>query len=582
MRKSLRFLTVAAAVAILVPALAPAHDLAVPGKTPASAVAVVSINDTQGLWREFAQSPLNAPIEKFFAQPGLANDPDFAEFTAEKAKAEAEVGFAITGASLLGEVLKGIDFYVLSAAPDAAQGDLNLVVAANFAQAEAAAKTVDHIIKSASADGTETATEMDVAGTKVRALPGQQLYIANDGNVVFTASTERGIREIIEAKGGATLLSSPDFSQAMSGLTDMPGQFWAYGDGSGIASLMEMAPGGGDMAAGAAALKGQTIALVGKIASDHIRVTQFVPAAKFSESDKVVASTTVGPVDGSAKFMPDGGLLYYLNGKLDWSKLLDAAAADAAKLGPEAASQNPLQRENLNAMAMGMGLSFDEEVLPVLGPDLGLGVGSVAFNPAAGGGVPFTADIVISIKVNDAAKAASLMSKFEGMITDQMKQQFENSGVAAPADLRLFEERDANGTKIRAFSPPAGMEAQIPMMPAYAFTQDNYLVLGASEQGLKDALARATGGANFQKGATTGRVAAKSAAGNTNAFYLDLPKLVDIASGPIMMFAGGSMEEGERGMLVTGFELLRAMGLAYVGTSLDAGGKKTDIMLLMK
>ncbi len=581
MRKTLRFFTVAAAVAMLVPALAPAHDLAVPGKTPASAVAVVSINDTQGLWQGFSQSPLNAPIEKLLSSPDFANNPDFAEFQAEKAKAEADLGFAITGASLLGQVLKGVDMYVLSPSGDGASSDMNLVVAVNFAQADQAAKTADHLLKAASEDGTETVTEMEVAGRKVRALPGQQLYVAQDGNVVFTASTERGIREIIEANGSASLLTSPDFTQAMSGLQGNPAQFWAYGDGTGIASILEMAPGAGDLASGAAAMKGQTLAFAGNIAPDHVRISQFVPPAKFSESDKVVASTTTGPVDGAAKFMPDGGLLYYLNGKLDWARLLDAAAADTAKLGPEAQERNPLNRENLNEMAQGMGLSFDQDILPVLGPNLGIGIGSIAFNPM-GGSVPFTADIILSLKVNDAAKAQGLMDKVEAMIAEQVKQQFENSGVAAPADLQLFANRESGGTKIRAFSPPAGMESQMPMLPAYAVTQDGYLVIGASEQGLKDALGRAGGGANFQSGATAGRVTARSAAGNANAFYIDLPKLADVASGPVMMFVGGSMEPGERSMLVTGFDLLRAMGLAYVGTSVDSAGKKTDFLFLMK
>jgi len=581
MRKFLRSASVAAAVAILVPAIAPAHDLAVPGKSPASAVAVVSLNDTKALWQGFSASPLLAPIEKMFSLPSLAEDASYAEFLSEKAKAEADLGYAINGASVLGEVLKGVDIYILPN-PGGASDVPNFVFTANFSQEALATKTADHFAKRVAGEGesAQQVTEMDIAGTKVRAVPSQQFYLANSGSVLYLSTTEQGIRETIEAKGPSALLTSPDFTQAMSGLNAKPAQMWIYGDGNGIAALLESVP--GEMGMAAAGMKDKTIAVVGNVTADQIRFSNFVPAAKFSESDKVIASTTTGNVAGPSKFFSGTGLMAFNSAKIDWAKMVDATAVDAAKLGPEASAANPLTRDSLNAMAGSLGLSFDNDILPALGPEIGASLGSLIFNPMASSGNPIQADFVIAMKVNDPGKASGLMAKLEAALNGYMKQQFEERGVAAPAELEMFKDGDAGGAKSRVLSPPAGMEGNMPVLPAYSITQDGYLVLAASEQGLKDSMARSTGGQNLSTSETAARVSKQGVAGDNSTAYVDLPKIVDFASGPIMMFAGGSMQPAEREMLVVGFDLVKALGLAYVGVSYDATGKKTDVMLLMK
>lgn len=578
MKMSLKLAVLSATVFAFAPISSEARDLAVPGATPKSAAAIFSINDTKGLWAGISQSPLNAPISAMFANPALANDPGYATFLAERAKAEAELGYSITGASLLGEVLKGVDVYLVP--PTEGSDEPGFVVAASFASEANVTKTMDHILKGIAEDSGETATEFDVNGAKVKGFPSQSMFASARGTTLFVSSSEAGIRETLEADGSADILQSADFQASMKGLADKPGQSWFYGDGANLAKIMELAPGGSDLASAASAIEGMVIAGVGSFEADKIRFSSYTPANKLTEVDKsVLASTTAGP-NGSARFLPDAGWVYFAMQNFNWKTMLDGAAADAANAGPEAQQAMEMQRMMLEQGGMSIGLSFENDVLPVLGSEFSVGLGKVVMD-LMGGGAP-NADLVIATKVTDNAKATELMTKLEGALADAMKAQFESQGVAPPADLTLFATEESAAGKMRVFTPPAGMESQVPVAPAYSITNDGYLVLAMSKGGLSDALTRSTGGQSFANGALNSKVGAFNPAGSFQKYFIDLPKIVEFASPLAMMFAGQGMDEMQRNMMVSAFDVAKAMGTAYYGVSVEETGRRSDLMFVMK
>lgn len=575
---SLKLAVLSATVLAFAPISSQARDLAVPGATPKSAAAIFSINDTKSLWAGISQSPLGAPLTAMFANPALANDPGYAEFLAERAKAEATLGYPITGASIFGDVLKGIDVYLVP--PTEGSDEPGFVVAASFADAANVTKTMDHFLGGVAEETGETATELDVNGTMVKAFPGQSLFMSARGTALFAASSEAAIRETLTADGNADILQSADYQAAMNGLADKTGQSWFYGDGANLAKILELAPGASELAGAAPALEGTILAGVGSFEADKIRFSSFTPANKMTEADKaVLASTTTSP-NGASRFLPDAGWVYFAMQNFNWKTLLDGATADAASAGPEAQQAMEMQRAMLEQGGMSIGLSFENDVLPVLGPEISLGLGKVVMD-LMGGGAP-NADLVIATKVTDNAKATDLMNKLEAALVDTMKGQFESQGVAPPADLALFTSKDDPAGKMRVFTAPAGMESQVPVAPAYAITNDGYLVLAMSEGGLKDALARSTGGQSFANGSLASKVGAINPAGTFQKTFIDLPKIVEFASPLAMMFAGSSMDEMQRNMMVSAFDVAKAMGTAYYGVSVEESGRRSDLMFVMQ
>jgi len=575
---SLKIAVLSATVFALAPISSEARDLAVPGATPKSAAAIFSINDTQSMWAGISQSPLNAPITALFANPALANDPGYAEFLAERAKAEAALGYSITGASILGEVLKGFDLYVVP--PAEGSDEPGFVIAASFANEANVTKTMDHLLAQMAEETGQTATEFDVNGAKVKAFPAQSLFLSARGAALFTATNEAAIRETLTADGNADILQSADYAASMSGLANMQGQTWFYGDGASLANIIELAPVGSEITPLAGGLKGTVISGVGSFAGDKMRFTTFTPASKMTETDKAVLASTTTTPNGASRFLPDSGWVYFAMQNFNWKTLLDATVADAATAGPEAEQAVQLQRAVLEQGSMSIGLSLENDVLPVLGPEVSLGLGKVVLD-LMGGGAP-DADLVIATKVTDNAKATDLMTKLEGALVDAMKAQFENQGVAPPADLALFTTQENPAGKMRIFTPPAGMESQVPVAPAYSITNDGYLVLAMSEGGLKDALTRANGGQSFANGALASKVGAFNPAGSFQKTFIDLPKIVEFASPMAMMFAGSGMDEMQRNMMVNAFDITKAMGTAYYGISVEESGRRSDLLFVMK
>lgn len=471
-----------ALAATMLPGESAAQRLAVAGATPENAVAVISVNDPAVLYSAATRSRLPALTAAYMeGVPGLADS--VATFLADRQKVENVLGYSLGPEALMRNTLRGADFYVLR--HDLGRGPMYSSVAVlAFNDQAQALNTLTQVLdelKSASGNvGAYPATMMtlsQVRGQPFHIFPAFGLCIANKDDIIYLATSERAMREVLAAQGKDRLVSSPNFPSTMGPLAGVPGQFWAYGE-RGILTWQAVGLGLADPApsepfsilgAILASDSLQRIGIIGEITPSAVKTTRFLAAAEFDTADRNLAAAADSTTLAAAEWLPANGALTYVTANADLRAVINADFDEInARPGGEAHAQQI--RETIEAWRSAMGFSIVEELFAVLDLDFGM-----SWSGPVGG-----SDWVLVSRLTDADRAGLLRSTLAEQMGATPEGEEKPRGTVTTSRHR--------GTELQTVT--ADLFAPIGGKVVSAITASGWLVAGGTEEHVKAALDR--------------------------------------------------------------------------------------------
>lgn len=444
---------------LLLPAFAAAQRLSVPGRTPESAFAVLSVSDMKTIWSNLSRSPLRRAVGAITEIAPQAGPPEWLRFQQQRPAIENAIGFSLNPDLLFAAVIRGGDLYFLR---PAISGDpVAWCLLLNFNDEDYASAVRARLEKEA-ADAGLTHTETPVGSWRIRSIPEENLHIASFGTVLILGSTERAAREVLDAKDNAELTTSGKFKEVMSQFQTTSPQCWGFinlKDFSTIGQRMGMLE-----AATAARLAGEGYyAFVGEFQQAYMKFTTFSPTP---ESGPTAAQTAgmASTAIRAAFFLPDNALVVHSTASFSLREALARPGlSDAIDTiaGPELFPQ-------LTASA------------DAFGSDLGFSISSVT--PNLSSPIPVLVDACVVLSVADATAARPVIDRVETLLSSLIGRSSEN----------LFQDSTVAGLGARTLVLPNVPASALSL--TWAITADNMLVVTTLRNSLEAALNRGLGG----------------------------------------------------------------------------------------
>lgn len=568
----------------LIPAASNAQTLAVPGRTPESAAAVLSISDTKTMWSNIAKSPVRKGFNDFFASRAIAQNADWNTFLADQAKIEESLGFSLNPDSLLTETISGLDVYFVSGAGAIAQPGVGAVI--KFNSEANAKKLLEQLLAEAKgatggAPGTAAANalaEKPVGTTTLYSLEGLDLHLATDGPIFVFGTSESAATEILLAKDTSQFTKTADFSSSFKTIGQKPHQMWMYGDGSKLAPML--APflqevEGLDVEQLLGRVGQSSVAAVATFDQSYTKFTSFQPASSLSP---VEAQLSLIPAVASPKlnsYLPGTFMMVASANGPDGPVMFDAmleAVAETPDMKEQGMTKEMLKSQ-LSAADVMLGFSVENDLIGSIGNEYGFAISRISYVPP----MQLTGEALFAFKLNDAAKFGSAFRKIEDLVSQQMMQQMQGSGQAAPAGFSAFKEVAHGGATLRSLELP-----NVPgIAPTYTITPDNYFLLGLTAESVQNAIDAAAG----SKSSLAASPALESGAtllpkSPNSLFAIDIPRVTDFAKNLALMFGGMSGEDAE--LLEAGSTLAKSFGVMANTTTLSPEGKTAEVVFLLQ
>lgn len=450
-RAAVRSVALAAcSLGLMLPGQRAAAEL--PRTVPADASSAIWINDTQAFWQKAATLPLTRGLRQFLDNPLLAQKLDFQELLLEKDKAAARLGFPVTPDELLGSVFKSLVFVRTADAPGRRPQVLLSLGVGDKAKAQ---KLVDVLIEDMREDAKTTGTtfsgatitETTIEGKKLTQVAGEQtriLGLVDDKQFIIAESADEAARAI-RALGGESQGVPADYERLAKAVPIDKADIGVWFD------LEGMAPG--------------------------------LPPGVVPTANKMLMSLNTTPtgLDGRMANTADPGQLSANVKPGQLNSLVYLAAQPIAAVSSHQIDFEYVlnQLEQMGAVSrpaieQSTGISFDQELFPALGNELGFLFNTFAPNPDMPM-IPLV-DAALVLKVDDAAKAAAVMQKVEKMIEQAQAAQ-----------------NQAQGLPPQSFQSGAGGVRGFAMMPGVGLSyiiDGDYLLIGPNDTSLTSALAR--------------------------------------------------------------------------------------------
>lgn len=564
---------VLAGLAFLAPRFADAQKVAVPERVPGNVKAIISINDTNKMWGALGKSPVRAAFDRISALPSVQGSPEYQDFKLQLDKAELDLGFSLAPDKLLGETVKGLDFYVVKAGDGAAPEMLAILRLKDNASAQAIANYIEKEttrqsdeLKSAGAQPIKVAkSAIEGLNFNVTSIPEENLHYGVQNDLLLVGTSVDLLKDSLTSAGGERLKALPDLASGFAAAGSPDGEMLVYLDKTIVGDLQALAPGSSDAALNSFRT-GSTTAVFGftptAITTDVFKTVSDVA----TESEKKLLSIPPGPQSENLSLMAAEPLMAFAMNLFDgplMKKVMDEEIARNA----QAQSAMGGVMDGLKSMETKTGLSLDNDILPAFGPEVAFSVNALSMDPATGG---FDLDIVGAIGVKDADKAQKILTALEANATSSMTEKAKAFDPNAPSVQVVVE--DYNGTEIRSI-PASNPMIPIPLALTYARTTDGTLIGGISVSSVKKALDRRAGSATgvpvtawLGDAGATNQVTVVSMRQVGNSLQSVLPT--------VMAFAGGGAAARDQASLDAFVAAIKSFGVISVTQKNSPAGSR--------
>lgn len=546
-----------AALLLAMPTLAGAQRLAVPGRGPANAIAVLSVPDPAGVVSAMEDSNAGRVFGRILESTGLLGGGAYAGLQQVRPELEKDLGFSIEPHRLFSGAVSGFDFYVV----DERRGEKPYGVLMIQFMSEAQSKAVFARIQkdAAGATGMVKGVEANTAiistdreKSQIMELPAIGAIIAVSGTTMIISTSIPAMPGLLASRSLPTMLTTPEFRSIMTPLVSHPMHAWFYGDSTTMGAMLGMGEFSNNtrpdplLRTAGSPMVGAAI----RMTPDHLSVMTFRPMSQLSQLEKAMVANTASTEFGSARFLPENPMFSAVFNNLDLRALV-STMSDAAGGG---------------AMLPAMQSSGLEDFLLSLGTDMGVGISDFRLTEFAD--MPVSGDAVFAAKIVDA-------NRLQGVLT-QLSQALAGMG----ASITKETHRDAEVHTLRF---PAATGADAPLAPSWAVTKDQWLLVATSDATVKQSLDLGAGnGTNFSKGPLLSGSRDTFRGRPNNYVGLDLPKVVALVSSVI---SSGSIPQSPESTAAIRkampmLEALRSCKGVLTGASYDPSGVLTETFLI--
>ena len=452
------------ALSLTLPAQRAAAEM--PGNIPANSSAAIWIDDTQEFWKKAATLPLTRAFRQFMDNPLLQQQMGFQMMRLDMDKVTAKLGYPATPDELLGTVFKSLTFY---SAPDAAGGEpmsaLSLAVAD-----EVKAKKLFEVLDASLREDAQTTgglpaeitfSEETIAGSSLTRFSGKEegYYGLVDGKQFLIANTAAAAQQAVGAfKGEKSDAVNADFERLSKAVSTDDADIAMWVDTDSLAGI-------GNMAGPLGTIPSNKLLFSMKVTPTGLegRAANTADPAALSPNIKPGALQALSflssqPLAGFASHQFDAEYMFETFDQLSATSGMQAGGTVSPRAMFEAAT----------------GISVDQELIPALGNEVGVGLNAISPNPDMPM-IPLV-DVVIGARVKDAAKMTGVMQKLEKFIEAGAASQSQAQGTMP----QTFASGEAG---IRSFAAAPGMGLSY-------LIQGDYLLLGLNDPSVKGALAR--------------------------------------------------------------------------------------------
>lgn len=583
-----RFAILAACLTMLIGSIriCPAH-LVAGEHIPPEAMMVVSFSDTASLWNAAKQTSVYQGVSDIFRLAAIQMNPDFQQFLLDKKTAEQRLGFSLDPDSLLTNVVTGMDMAITMR--DQKLEEPDLVVVVKFKTPELAAKILKEIETEAQKSSTpsEPAQEtgaidkpkpvspvqrQTIAGHSVMVIPEDGLWACQKNDLVIFSSSERMMTRSLNSPAEGGIRKSEFIGQAMNAL-GKPAASHAFVYVDYIGLLKAIQQNNPTMLASMKLVEGMVSNLrfvaLANLAADHLEIRGYVPNPGKDPAFAELASLYPPSEIQARRFAPAGSMLAAFWNNFDGVRQFDPlmrmfAQAGAAEMQSESASpqmeslfEMQLQQQ-LGLIEAMLGFKIKDDLLAALGPEVGLVLDSITFNPLTGP-IPVV-DLALVSQIRDKAKLDLVLGKIETYLTTQLPMLMQAGGAkSSPLTMRPVTVGEGMGKVL-----------VLPQVPAYTpgwIIAGNYVVIGSTENALKKAAQAYSGNSPSIPASPEYRKASAYLPQKANSdFILAVNNIVTFFSNLAVIFGGANLE-GDQGILFSALmDTLKTLDVAYASS----------------
>lgn len=583
-----RFAILAACLTLLIGSVRLSSAHLVAGEyIPSESLMVVSFSDTAGLWNATSQTSVYKGVTDIFRLPAIQNNPDFQQFLLDKKTAEQRLGFSLDPESLLTNVVTGVDVALMLREQKVEEPDLVVIV--RFKTPELAQKILKEIETEAekSAEKKEPLAEtgaidkpkplspvqrQTLAGHQVTVIPDDGLWACLKDNMVIFASSEKMMVRSLNSPANGGIRKSEFIGQAMNALgKPTSSHVFIYMDYIGILkTIVQNEP---QAAASLKLVEGMLSNLrfvaLANVAADHLELRSYIPNPGSDPSLLELAALYPPSEIQARRFAPSASLFGAFWNNFDGPRQFDFlmrtfAKAGAAEMQSESSPENMeslfemQMQQQLGMVEQMLGFKIKDDLLAALGPEMGLFLDTITFNPLTGP-IP-VADLALVSQIRDKAKLDMVLGKIEAYLTTQLPLLMQ-SGGAKPAPFTM---------RPVTFNEGMGKVLVLPQVPAYTpgwIIAGNYVVIGSTENAMKKASQAYTGEATSIIASPEYRKASALLPAKTNAeLCLGVKNIVTFVSNLALIFGGANLEGDQGVMFMALMDTLKTLDVAYASS----------------
>lgn len=497
-------------------ATAPAHELAVPGYSPANPRAVLSIPDTGEAWRKLEATPLGSALDRLFSTDGAGSP--LATWLEQADEAGAELGASLRPQDLFAETISGLDFYALRT-----DGQVGSVAVLACHDNGLPSRVLDHLKQEVRlATGTsggytaDTFEERQEGGRRILELPAFSLYLAADGNTLVIATEREGLESASADQGRATF-NSEFFRRHNSGLEGEPADIWFFGEPGLVLPILLRGTINPEIFAAGPGEQPSTIARI-TILSDALKATTYQPYQDMETTRQRLsrAAPPAGPL-AALKTFPREGLFHYATNYFDGLAFVDQFLESMTAIPGTDVTKDQVEAQ-LAASSTVLGFDVQNDLLANLGPEMGVLVTSLGEDET----LPAWAQVeaIITVGLRDEDRFAQVLEIFEESATTPAR--------AGREEVRFIKEASTDHGSYRYLDVP--MLAEMGLVPSYTMHGDDLFVVASNRPLMEDVLAIGTGTGRDPLTASSSyqRLARRLEANRNNQYTVSVPRLLTL------------------------------------------------------
>lgn len=568
--KGIQYLAAGFATAILLAWGPPAsaHELAVPGYSPANPRAVVSIPNTTEVWRKLEATPLGATLQGLLAGDSAAEGPTGEAWLEQIEKAGNDLGFSLRPADLFVNTISGLDFYALR--PDGRRASVTVLA---FHEADVPGRILDHLKRevrqtSGSAGGfaSDIFEEQEDAGRRLLELPAFSLYLAAEGNTLVMA-TEIDALESSAADQGRATFTSDFFRRHNEGVKEEPADIWFFGEPGLVLPVLLRGAINPDLFLADAEEQASTIARIA-ITPEAFKVATFVPYQDMEVTRQRFsrAAPPAGPLTVLETF-PREGLFYYATNYFDGLEFVDHLLGSITAIPGTNVTKEQVE-EQISTTTPLLGFDVQNDLLANLGPEMGILVTRLGEDET----LPFWAQVeaVITVGVRDETRFAQVLEIFEDSATTPARPGRE--------EIRFIKEASTEHGGYRYLDVP--LLENMGLVPSYAMEGDDLFIVASNRQIMEEVLAIGTGTGRDPVTAAPSyqRIDQRLEPNRNNQYTISIPRLAQLLrNSPIIGEKAGPDSPAGQALM----EILGALR-TFTGTAIyKLDGRKNEYLIQM-